>query len=123
GRAATAGLSRRVQVNGRTFEAYVYGDRQNQRTLRNISLHGIALEGQLALSDSPLRVLEEGEPVPASTTPAEPFCLVSGLPSAPTTQGPRPGAIAAASGDKVYWLCSGGHLAAAAGTLAAAESP
>src|SRR5207253_5869216 len=90
-------VSRRAIVNAREYVAYVYGDRASQQTRSNISLHGVAIDGELALSDSPLRVFEPGEPVPADKPLAADSCPVSRQPTAPTKDGPRPNAVAAES--------------------------
>jgi hypothetical protein len=45
----------------RTFLAYTYGDRTLTPTLNDISIHGISLDGKLAVLDSPVRKLEAGE--------------------------------------------------------------
>ncbi len=50
-----------VYLDGETFTARAYGRREGQLTKEGASLHGIALEGQFALHESPLRVLEPGE--------------------------------------------------------------
>jgi hypothetical protein len=91
------------------FTAHVFGERKNQRTSTDISLHGVALDGQLALSESPVRVLEPGEPLVPGAKNAEPICSVSGLgPGTVAAEGP----VLAASGHQVHWLCRGGHLEA-----------
>lgn len=113
-------VARRAVISGQSFEAYVYGDRVSQRTLKDISLHGVALDGQLALSDSPLRAIEPGEPVPDKPLAAE-SCIVSKQPAAPTKDGKRKGAIAAETGDKILWLCHGSHIVAAAEAIAESE--
>ena len=115
-------LSRRVSIGDRRFEAFVFGDRLSQKTTRGISLHGVALDGSLALSESPLRAFEAGEPVPADKPLAAGICVVSRQPTAPTAAGPRPNAVAAESADRVYWLCRGGHLAEAAEGVTAQEA-
>src|ERR1051325_2143548 len=48
----TPPIVRRAVVNSTEYDAFVYGDRASQRTHSNLSLHGVALDGQLALSDS-----------------------------------------------------------------------
>lgn len=63
-------LERSVQIAGRTYTAYTYGRRSSQLTKENASLHGIALDGHLALHESPLRILEPGE-IPAGTIEGE----------------------------------------------------
>lgn len=66
-------------LNGVSYSAHPYGRREAQLTKEGASLHGIALDRDLALHESPLRVLEPGE-IPASTAGAE--CPVSDLPIA-----------------------------------------
>jgi autotransporter-associated beta strand protein len=47
--------------DGRVFEAYTYGRRGAMPTRDNIGIHGVALEGKMALEDLPGRVLEPVE--------------------------------------------------------------
>ncbi len=47
--------------DGRMFETYTYGRRSAMPTRDNIAIHGVALDGKLALSDLPGRVLEPAE--------------------------------------------------------------
>ena len=65
--------------DGREFEAYVYGLREDQPTRMNIPMHGIAIGNRLALSEWPGRVLEpmEVDLVRAGLT-GEPVCPTSG---------------------------------------------
>lgn len=64
--------------SGRTFEAYVYGRREfDYRSKPDVHVIGVAMEGDLALSESPLRRLEPGEIPPAGKTQVE-VCPVSG---------------------------------------------
>lgn len=105
---------RRARFGETTYTAHVFGERENQRTTRNISLHGVALDGHLAVSGSPLRAFEPGESIPAEKPVAADSCIVSGF-------APKAGAVAAESGDRIYWLCRGGHLEAAEGMVAESE--
>jgi hypothetical protein len=109
-----ASISRRAIIDSHNYEAFVYGDRASQKTSSNISLHGVAIDDDLAVSDSPLRVFEPGEHVPAEKPLAADSCPVSQQPTAPTLDGPRPNAVAAESGSRVYWMCHGKHVRAAA---------
>jgi hypothetical protein len=49
-----------AQAGNQSFRAHHYGDR-NARHIEGGSLHGIAIDGELAVLDSPLRALEPGE--------------------------------------------------------------
>lgn len=114
-------ISRRAFINSREYQAFVYSDRASQTTRHNVSLHGVAIDHDLALSDSPLRVFEPGEPVPADKPLAADSCPVSQQPTAPTPSGPRPNAVAAESGSHVYWMCHSKHVRAAADGINAGE--
>ena len=63
-------LRRIVALEGQTFTAWAYGRREAQTTKEGASLHGIALDGDFALHESPVRLLEAGETVPAGLPPA-----------------------------------------------------
>ena len=52
---------RTVFLGAETMTAHAYGRRTGQPTKEGASLHGIVLEGELALHESPLRLLEESE--------------------------------------------------------------
>ena len=78
--AARPAYRRIALLNGVSYSAHPYGRREAQLTKEGASLHGIALDRDLALHESPLRVLEPGE-IPAGTARAE--CPVSDLPVAP----------------------------------------
>ncbi len=54
-------LRRRVLLDGTNYTAHVYGRREAQTALDGAPLHGIALDRQLALHESPVRALEPGE--------------------------------------------------------------
>ena len=46
-----------------TYQAHVYGQMKGFGTVDGLYLHGVAVENQLALSDTPMRPLEVGEPL------------------------------------------------------------
>jgi hypothetical protein len=104
-------ILRSALVGKQRFTAHVFGARRNQRTRTDISLHGIALDGRLALSESPIRVLEPGESLGPDVKAAELICSVSGL-IAGSDAGNIGGAAMAASADQVHWVCRGGHIEA-----------
>ncbi len=74
---------RTVTVAGRAFRAYVFGRREGQSSKRDISLAGVAIDDALALSASPVRVLEAGE-APGLGKGIARLCPVSGF-SVPDT--------------------------------------
>ncbi len=58
---------RATVMDGREYRVHVYGDRLNDLSLPETSMHGIALDGHLAVNESRVRVLESGETLPAGT--------------------------------------------------------
>ncbi len=61
GRTVAKPRFRHALINGEEYEAFTYGRRALAATLTDVSINGIALNGMLAVNDSPLRVLEAGE--------------------------------------------------------------
>ena len=119
--AAAPAIIRQATIGKEEFTAYVFGDRVNQRTALNVSLHGIALEGALALSDSTVRVLDPGEPPTPGKKQVDPVCSVSGEQAAAAGQPPKAGGLLVESGDAVHWVCRGGHIEAVEHSVAAEE--
>ncbi|MBB5350542.1 hypothetical protein HNR46_000770 [Haloferula luteola] len=58
----------------RVLQAHRYGDRELTPEMRQVSIHGVALDGHLAVLDSPIRLLESGESVDGTTD----VCVVTG---------------------------------------------
>jgi hypothetical protein len=54
-------LRHEALIGGVSYTAHVYGRREAQTALSDVSLHGVALDGHLALHESPLRAPEPGE--------------------------------------------------------------
>ena len=50
-----------AHVGDLVYQAHPYGDRALTPSLKAVSIHGVALEGHLAVLDSPVRKLEVGE--------------------------------------------------------------
>lgn len=72
------GITRRAVIDGTTLEAFVYGRRELQPTRWNIPMHGIELDGKLAVSEWPARVLEPIERDEArAALAAAPLCPTS----------------------------------------------
>lgn len=87
---------RRAQIQGTTYQAFVYGRRSSQPTLQNAALQGVALDDLLALHEDPVRVLnaEEAAMYAAAAAPVT-TCAWDG------------GAL---EGNEVVWAQSGGVL-------------
>src|SRR5207248_7242185 len=67
--ASTSGaVSRFAVVNGQRLRAHVYGRRESMQSRELLPLHGVALDGELAVLDAPLRALDAFERVSKPTT-------------------------------------------------------
>ena len=102
-------------VDGTSYKAYVYGDRLGHRSGTGLSLHGIALGNSLAVQESPIRVLAQGElPNPKLPILNEDFvCPVSGIKSRD---------VAVDAGGVIIYLCCAGHIGAVEKKLNAGET-
>lgn len=99
---------RTAEIGGRHFDAFVYGRRLGEPTRRNLPLHGIAIDGQLAVSVDPVRVLDADEAAAAVAKLAgtvDPRCGVSGNPAAGRSE-PTPVEVAG----RTYYLCGANHI-------------
>ncbi len=72
-------LRRIVYLGGVTYNARSYGRRESQLTKEGASLHGIALDGEFALHENPVRLLEPGEIPPDSAAEPEAVCAACAL--------------------------------------------
>lgn len=101
---------------GKRWNAHVYGKRQWQRSTSNASLNGVAVGREMAVSDSPVRVLEVGELPQDDGREIVEACPVSGI-ETPVEKAPD-GSLAAVSEEtpafetpeRVIYVCSGGHI-------------
>lgn len=120
--AAVKPIRRTAEFEGKIYNAHVYGGRIRDVTRPGVSLHGVAIEDDMAVSDSPLRVLDPGEPPDPVKAQADLRCPVSGKEAGydqePADQEPD---VVAESGDTVYFLCSGGHIESLAANLSEEE--
>lgn len=109
----TAALHREVRIDGKTWAAYVYGRRVRQNTQRDVFLHGIAIDGLMAVHEDPLRRLDPDEEV---ANPGDlQTCALCGASVSPQ------GAVLADVGDRVVAACSEPHFLKLARQLAGDE--
>ncbi|MEY2879187.1 MAG: hypothetical protein RLZZ15_1567, partial [Verrucomicrobiota bacterium] len=73
----TARVERRAVVEGQAYEAYTFGARASLPTRYGLAIHGIAVDGRLAMSDLPTRALEPGEKVSLGF-PADAVVMIDG---------------------------------------------
>jgi hypothetical protein len=106
-----------ASIDGRQYRAHVYGRRLGEPTRRGIPLLGVAIDGDLAVYESPVRVLpaEEAAPILAEAGGAD--CDVCVTP-APAMEEP----VVVQSGSQYRVLCCPEHAAAYSESLVAAES-
>jgi hypothetical protein len=110
-------VQRTATINGRDYSANVYGRRLGHPSRWNVPLHGIALGNQMAVGDSPVRILEATEAAAVKATlPADPICSVSGQVTTVNNE-----EVALDLGDEVLFLCGPQHAAQRELILAAAE--
>lgn len=104
-------VRRFTRADGREWRTFVYGRRAEQQTLTQAAVNGVAVDGMLALSESPLRVLEIGEVPPAGVLRVE-KCPVSGKstaveePASAVTEEQ----VVVQVGKQMVYLCDGGHI-------------
>lgn len=65
GKLSQSRIQREVVIDGKRFEAFVYGRREAMTTKLNIPLHGIILDEIMAVNESPARKLEAGGKIAA----------------------------------------------------------
>lgn len=114
-------VERSVTMNdGREFEAFTYGRREQVPTRENIAIQGIAVDGKLALTELPGRIME----------PMEVAALNAGAKTCPTS-----GIVTSTTGDEVVvdwdgtepsFFCGPNHamdelMVAASGDVAASS--
>ncbi|MBC8010474.1 MAG: hypothetical protein H7067_10305, partial [Burkholderiales bacterium] len=68
-------LYRATVLSGREYRVHTYGARLQDASLTATSLHGIALDGHLAVSEARHRVLDADEPLPAGVALASPRAI------------------------------------------------
>ena len=94
-------------IGGQRYEAFVYGRRTTQISRRQIPLHGITLDGKLALLAEPIRVLDADEAAYRQrTVPGDLTCRVCGQ-----SVTANPLRLAGDMGGETALFCGGEHLA------------
>lgn len=102
--------------DGAYWNAYVYGRRAGQRTLSRASINGISVGADMAVADSTVRVLENGERPNTAGREVVEICPVSGsaTPVERTDAGQLPAVTeetpAFETAERIVYVCSGGHI-------------
>jgi hypothetical protein len=95
---------RKATLDGREYDAFVYGRRLGEPTRQDIPLNGIAVDRSFAINENSVRLLEPEEVADLGPTPTEPVCSISGnlWTSAKTP-------VAAEVGGEPTFLCAPAH--------------
>ncbi|HTY88969.1 MAG TPA: hypothetical protein VMB80_16100 [Candidatus Acidoferrum sp.] len=107
-------IQRLVRLNGRTYRAWVYGRRLGQTTKFGIPLHGVAIDGVMAVHEDALRELEADE----TATPARPMVDLRST----AQQATNLPLILGQMGDQLYRFASREQLRRVEARLEAAET-
>lgn len=124
-----ARIDRVAVIDGTSYAAFVFGRREHQQTKSGLPLHGIAIDGVLALDETPYRLLDDGEKSARGLAPDQTALLVGDQLIAPA--GPaefarltdRLSAAESLPGPRVADRYSGSAPAATAPATAALTSP
>lgn len=100
-------LARKVVMDGRRFVASTYGQRLFQPTQFGVPLHGIAVDDQMALAESPIRRLERTELIALQQGPLNPVCRLDGISLSAAEESTVAVGVA---GDELVWACGTAHL-------------
>lgn len=95
---------RKATIDGRTYDAFVYGRRLGEPTRERVTLNGIAVDSRLALNESPLRMLDARETARRLPALSDAVCAVSGNPA--EINGTP---VAADVGGETFVLCGPSH--------------
>ena len=108
-------------LDGTEYRAFVYGRRADQATVTSTSVVGISVDRSLAVSASPLRVLEAGEK--AAGRAIDVVCPISGITSAAAADQPLNVAAPTAVefNGRIQVLCHEAHVGQVEKLLLAAE--
>ncbi len=96
---------RRAVILGKTYDAYVYGRRLEDASLRGVTFHGVAAGGRLAVGAEPARLMSSAEAMVVAPGGADVVCGVSGKKLTPMD------ATAVDLAGEVHWTCGRVHAA------------
>ena len=117
--AAVRPVTRTVRIDGREFDTFTWGHRAASMTRRDLAINGIALDGRMALSEWPARVLEPEEVKEArAALDSPPLCPVSKMPL--DENGDE--IVLDFSLETAHWYCQAGHATQELLAAAAAEA-
>lgn len=79
----TTTTMRSFSFNGKTYMPFFYGKRDGIMSKNDLPFYGVAIDANLAIAESPLRILAKDEVIPVNATPSESgtACVVCGKPA------------------------------------------
>jgi len=97
-------------ADGKSYKARVFGKMQPVMSLKSLPVTGVAIDRELAVAESPVRVLESGERIPAGV-PVDQTCPVSGITTPGGATTPVTDAEPAVEVEgRIIRLCNGSHV-------------
>jgi len=115
-------VQRRAVIDGQHYTVTTWNTGAPAGSETRRSLHGVALDGVLALRPGRLRVLNAGEPTSPGKRVDDQRCPVSGrLAGADQEPDDEMADVVVESGEVIYVLCQGGHIDSLENSVAAAE--
>jgi hypothetical protein len=100
-------IIRGVRINGIEYEAFVHGRRLRQGCQPRIPLHGIFLDGKMAVSAEPIRLLGADEAEALATARGQTLSGICGVCGAATDLGQQ--GLAADIGGELACFCGSAH--------------
>ena len=100
-------MIRDVRINGQKYEAFVYGRRLRQGCQPQIPLHGIVLDGKMAVSAEPIRLLGAAEAEALGKTRGQTLSGICGVCGAAANLGQQ--GLAADIGGELACFCGAAH--------------
>src|SRR6185369_1227570 len=97
-------------ADGKSYKARVFGKMVPVMSLKSLPVTGVAIDRELAVAESPVRVLESGERIPAGV-PVDQTCPVSGITTPGGATTPVTDAMPAVEVEgRIIRLCNGSHV-------------
>lgn len=110
-----------LTVQGKTYEAFVYGQRNLQPSRVGVPVWGVALDDKFAVAESPLRILEAAEAKDAIAAGKARKDVVCGISAKPADSSSEP--TYAALAEKMLGFCNPVHAVSYGKLLGKKPSP
>lgn len=108
-----------AQIDDQKYEAFSYGRRKLMHFIQDASIHGIEIDGRLAVLDSPMKKMEAGEAPRAEVIDA---CRVDEIPGAVAVQDDAPPAVYQLGDTASISACCSSHIQITEANILQAEN-